>query len=432
MRYTARDVPRLLRNPLGRLQLAVALLDRAWPVLASVAGLHRRLVLRRTRIVAVVGSYGKTTTMRAIRTALGLTLDPRLQRNAQSSVALHVLRVRPRDPFAVLEVGIQRPGQMGRHARALRPDAVVFTSVGSEHLRSFAGLEAIRDEKALMAEALGSSGLAVLNGDDPLVRALGARLQARVITIGFDPANDVRAADLAVDWPRGSTFTLHTSSGSRVVRTRLVGRPMVYALLAAVAVGLDCGRPLDAVLAALEDLPPAPARLQTIALASGVTLLDDVFKGGAETFHSALDALAAIPARRRIVVLGEIQEPPRPVRGAYRDVGRRAGEIASRMYLIGDMTDRYVGPATGSGLPRAEIVRLPSDLHQIVARLEAELEPGDVVLLKGRGSQRLDRIALALSGRTVRCAVTSCSARWTRCETCPMLARGWDGRPVIV
>src|SRR5262245_33938246 len=207
-RYSPRDVSRLLRSPLGRRQLFVVLLDVAWPVLAVLAGLHRRLILGRTRVVTVVGTYGKTTTTRAVRTALGLTLEGHLERNARSSVPLHVLGLRPSQRMAVLEVGINGPGQMRRHARTLRPDVVVVTSVGSEHARSFPGLEAIRDEKARMAEALGPSGLAVLNGDDPLVRAIGDRLTARVVTVGFAPANTVRAADLAVDWPRGSTFTV--------------------------------------------------------------------------------------------------------------------------------------------------------------------------------------------------------------------------------
>jgi UDP-N-acetylmuramyl pentapeptide synthase len=141
VRVQATDVLRLLATPLGRLHLAAAVPDRAWALLVTLARLHRLTLIRRTRIVAVVGSLGKTTTTRAVRAVLGTARGGTVERNGRAAVALAVLRLSPGRRQAVFEVGINGPGQMRRHARALCPDVVVVTSVASEHWLSFGTLE---------------------------------------------------------------------------------------------------------------------------------------------------------------------------------------------------------------------------------------------------------------------------------------------------
>jgi UDP-N-acetylmuramoyl-tripeptide--D-alanyl-D-alanine ligase len=151
---------------------------RAWPVLASLARLHRASGARRTRVVAVVGSFGKTTTSRAVAAALGRDPD-RLKDNYASFVAAALLSIRPRDRHTVIEVGIDRVGQMSRYARLVRPDVVVVTAIGSEHNRSFPDFGVTRNEKAAMVREFGPSGLAVLNGDDVNVQWMKAQTRGR-------------------------------------------------------------------------------------------------------------------------------------------------------------------------------------------------------------------------------------------------------------
>jgi len=302
MRYEWRDLPALLGTPLGRLRLLDDTINGAWPALRGIAGLYRRTLIRASRVVAVVGSFGKTTTARAVVTALGGIPHRYLVLNGRAMVPLAIFRVRPGQRHAVLEVAVTGPGQMAKHARTVRPDIVVVTSVGSEHNRSLKTLEATRAEKAEMVRILPASGWAVLNGDDPNVRWMANQTCARVVTFGFGETNDVRATDPVLDWPHGTRFTLHTPVGTRTVRTRLIGRPMIYPVLAAVAVALSQERPLDRVLPALEGLEPTPGRLQPVALHNGAFLLRDDFKSAQETIEAALDVLENIPAPRRIVV----------------------------------------------------------------------------------------------------------------------------------
>jgi UDP-N-acetylmuramoyl-tripeptide--D-alanyl-D-alanine ligase len=425
------DLLDLLRSPLGRLIVRGAPLARAWPVLAHLAALHRRLVVPRTRVIAVIGSFGKSTTARAVVAALGAR-PLRAFSNAKSRLGLAVLRIRRGERWAVLEVGINQPGQMAGYARIVRPDVVVVTSIGSEHNRSLRGLEATRQEKAAMVRVLGPDGLAVLNGDDPHVRWMAGQTDARVVTFGFGAGNEVQATDRALDWPNGARLTVHAGGHAWPAQIRLLGRHQVSAVLAAVAVARAEGVPLEPALAALVALPPTPGRLEPVPLAGGALLLRDDFKGALETVDAALDLLAEVPARRRIVVLGDVTEPPGSQGPIYRRLGGRLAEVAEQAVIIGGSFKSYAVGACRAGVPREQLIDAGRSPAAAVRALAGTLRPGDVVLVKGRDTQRLERVGLALSGREVRCDIPVCHAPpRIRCVDCPMLARGWTGYPVV-
>ena len=118
----------------------------------------------------------------------------------------------------MLEVSINRRGQMARHARTVRPDIVVFTSIGSEHHRSLGSLDDTLEEKARILSGLRPGGLLVLNGDDARVRTLASRVRVPVVTFGAGDGNDFRATEVRLDWPRGMRFSLHTPDGIHEAR----------------------------------------------------------------------------------------------------------------------------------------------------------------------------------------------------------------------
>jgi UDP-N-acetylmuramyl pentapeptide synthase len=278
-----------------------------------------------------------------------------------------------------------------------------------------------------MVRMLPPSGLAVLNGDDPNVLWMRQQTTARVVTFGFAEANDIRASDVALHWPAGTVFTVHASGETRLLRSRLVGKHMVYPILAAVAVALSEGLNLDQIIPALEGLAPTPGRMEMIPLANGAILLRDEVKAALETVEVALDALAEIPAKRRILVLGEVSEPPGSQGPIYRRLGERVAHVASHAIFVGRRST-WKSLATGakrSGLPQERLSNAGESVWQAVEVLRENLGPGDVVLVKGRDTQRLDRLSLALMGRTVRCDIGFCKAK-VQCESCPMLEPGWS------
>jgi UDP-N-acetylmuramyl pentapeptide synthase len=423
-----RDLLCRLASPDAQTQLAWHANLWFWPVVRAAAGFYRRVVVRRPRVVAVVGSVGKTTTTRAVMAVLDLAETRRVESNYLCQAGLALLGVRPGDRWAAIEVAIRRPGEMAPCAAMLRPDVAVVTRIASEHRTSLGTLEATRREKVPMVEALPRSGLAVLNGDDPNVLWMAGRTKARVVTYGFGAACDVRADAVRLDWPRGTRFRLHLAGRTRQVRVRLIGRHMVYPVLAASAVAWAEGVDLDAALARLEGLAPTAGRMEPVPLPSGAVVLRDDLKNPLETAEAALDVLAEVPARRRIVVLGMVAEPPEPLGPMYRRLGARLGKAAAQVIFCGPR--RCLGPlrtgAVGAGLDRGQVVHAGWSVREALRALPADLGPGDVVFIKGPREARLERVAAALAGHDVGCNRGRCSVRMVPCTACPAF-RGAGG-----
>jgi UDP-N-acetylmuramyl pentapeptide synthase len=410
-------------SPTERWRLLNRINPLGWRLVGPMAAVYRRTVVPATRVAAVVGSMGKSTTARAVHAALGLPLRRRIESNYLSQVALSVLAIRPGDRRAVVEVGIQRPGEMARYAAVVRPDTVVATWIGTEHRTSLQTLANTRQEKARMVEALPPGGLAILNADDPRILWMAGRTRARAMTYGLSSGADVRAEDVRLDWPRGTAFRLRAGGRTRDVRIRLLGRHQVYPALAAIAVASAEGVDLDEAIGRVERLAPTRGRLSPVHLECGAVLLEDDWKGAIEAFEAALRTFAQVPARRRIVVLGAVSELYRKRGTTYQRLGELAARTASLIVFCGP-TERFrslrVGAMRG-GMPEEAIVHVGRNVRDIPEALPTDLGPGDVVLIKGGQAQRLERVGAALTGRTVRCRRRWCRAKMVRCLECPEL-----------
>ncbi len=422
-----------LKTPLGRFQLLHKLFVNAWPMLSRLARCYRLTIIRKTHIVAVVGSFGKSTTTRAITKALGGNVGISPQRSAWSFLARAVLRIRPRDRHAVIEVGIDDRGQMALYAKIIRPDIVVVTSIGSDHNRSLHTLEATRSEKSEMVRTLPESGIAVLNGDDPNVLWMKHQTRARVITFGMSPSNDLHACDIQLDWPAGTRFNLLLNGKTHETKVRLIGRHMIYPILAAAAVAYAEGSTLDLILQHLQELDPTVGRMQPVHLTNGAIILRDDYKSGLETIEAALDTFSQIPASRKFVVMGEINEPPKSKHHIYRDLGKQIAQMASHVVFIGSTTpfkDFSIG-IRQDGFEKDRLWYVHRSARQVVMILQGLIQSGDVILIKGRSNQKLERVTFSLMGQNVSCDIGFCSAK-INCDYCPMLKKGWEHNHDVV
>ncbi len=396
-----------------------------WPVAYPAAWIWRRTWLRSTRVVAVTGSFGKTSTAAAAAAAAGVTFAAD-RANYGSFLAAAVLRHRPRRLPLVLEVAISRRGQMRGYARLLRPALVVLTAVGAEHLGRLGSIAAIAAEKARLAEGLRPSGLLIVNGDDERCRAIGAaRPAGRALRVGFAADCELRIEQASGDWPRGTRLRLAGPDGSLEIASRWIGRDLARCAALGVAVGLAAGVAPEIVGARLADVPPMPWRLEPVPLPGGAWLLCDAWKSTWPTVQAALGELGRLAGWRRVALLGDVEELLGPKMAAYLEYGRLAAAAAHRILYVGTEAgfvrlEEGVRRA-GTAAPRATAVELYRDWRQAAEALRAELTPGTAILVKGRQRQKLGRVAILLRGGAVRCSLRVCPARGLRCELCPRL-----------
>lgn len=417
----------LFFNPLGRMELKEAISVHLWIISRYTAGIHRRLCGGKTRIIAVVGSYGKTTTTRLTAAVLNTHVYHHQNRNSLGHLASILHRIHFFVKYAVLEVGIEKKGQMKAYARMIKPDITLVTSIGTEHQRSLLTLESTRHEKAEMLRILNSRGIAILNGDDMHVRWMKNETRARVIMTGLKDGNDIQAENIRLNWPEGMSFDVKIGDNIYPVRSKLLGRHQVNHLLLAIAAGISQGIDIYTIISRAQSVEPTPGRLEAIRLPSGAYILRDDSKSSWETMNSAFDLLESIPATDKVAVLADISEPPGSQGPLYKEIGIRLSGIVSRLIVVGSQGQKYSAGLKYFLNPEFKLIKAGHDMAMAVRILKEILQPGAVVLIKGRNTQKLGRISLALLGFPVQCAISLCKTRVTDCRSCPMLNRPWKG-----
>ena len=407
--------------------------DAVWKaycfVLKSVA-VAWRVLLMRTTFVAVTGSVGKTTAKECVAAVLARryrTAKTWGTANGRHGRARSLLRVKPWHRFAVIEVGIERPGTMRRAGRLVRPHAAVVMRVAETHRQGFVSLDATAEEKAKILDALPADGIAVLNAADPRVAAMADGRTLETIRFGVTPDCDVWADDVASRWPERLSFRLHARGTSRRVQTRLVGEHWVSSVLAGVAVGLRFGVSLDEAVAAAEAVEPSPGRMDPVELPNGATIVRDEYNGSIATFLPALEWLRQARAGRRIAVLGDWSDVRQTTRRRMRMLGQRAAECADLVVFVGPGRRHGRNAALQHGMGEKDVYWF-HELREAAAFLRSELRGDDLVLLKGRTSDHLSRVWLALVGE-VGCWKEICPKR-ILCDHCPEVGTGrptaWD------
>ncbi|MGD8793526.1 MAG: UDP-N-acetylmuramoyl-tripeptide--D-alanyl-D-alanine ligase, partial [Anaerolineae bacterium] len=368
-------------------------------------------------VVAITGSSAKTTAkelVAAVLSARHTVFRNRGSYNDRYGLPIALGRLAPEHQVAVLEMACDGVDEIRDLAALVRPRIGVVTNVNEAHLAYFGSLEAIAAEKGRLVEALPPAregGLAILNYDDPRVRAMAARTRARVVTFGLDPDADLVAGGVQAG-PEGTAFTVFVKDffpvpgrrGRRklAVRLQLLGRHSVYAGLAAVAVGLAMEVPLDEALAALATVRPLPGRLNPLRGGDGALILDDSFHANLASTLVALDALALFREGRRIAVLGDVLDSPggpdpgpEPFEArAYRQIGERVARVADRLVAQGDAGRQVAAAARAAGLAASRIV--VTYTGQDTLRKLKDLAAGDTVLVKGGVDSRLERVVAGL------------------------------------
>ena len=380
----------------------------------------RRSRLRSVTFIGVTGSAGKTTTKDLIAQVLAARLPGRKSSgsaNELHDVARAIRKVRKGDQFAVIEVGAPRPGAMDPALALLRPQIGVVTNVGTDHYSAYGSTDGIATEKRKLIEALPPDGVAVLNADDPRVLAMRKGFPGRVLTFGLQPHADVRAEAISSAWPARLAFTL-VHNGHRVpVQTQLCGTHWVSSTLAAAAVGLALGVPLDTAARALGEVPPYEGRMSPLFLPDGVTFIRDDWKASVHTISPALDFMKTAEAPRRIAIIGTIADRKGDPGALYVAMARRALASSDHVCFVGPRAFAALRAKAHAGDDR---LRAFATVKAAAEFLKGFLRPGDLVLLKG--SNTADHLYRVILARTLRVACWQSNCKKNRfCDTCSLL-----------
>ncbi|MBP2324010.1 UDP-N-acetylmuramoyl-tripeptide--D-alanyl-D-alanine ligase [Kibdelosporangium banguiense] len=374
-------------------------------VLAGLAALARYVVdrLPGLTVIGVTGSSGKTSTKDLIAQVvepMGETVAPPGSFNNELGHPWTVLRANEQTKHLVLELSARGPGHIASLCEIAPPKIGVVINVGTAHVGEFGSREGIAKTKGELVEALPEDGVAILNADDPLVRAMASRTRARVVLVGESADAQVRAENVTLDDEARASFTLVTPQGDADVKLALHGEHHVGNALSAAAVALELGATPAEVASRLSSARAVSARrMEVTTRADGVTVVNDSYNANPESVRAALKSLAEMArqgGRRSWAVLGLMGELGAEHVTAHDDIGRLVVRLdINRLVVVGDQARPMHQGAHLEGSWGEESVLVP-DVDAAVALLGAQLRPGDVVLVKASKSEALWRVADAL------------------------------------
>ena len=350
-------------------------------------------------VVGVTGSAGKTTTKDAIAHLLSTrfrVLKSEGNFNNHFGLPLMLLKLEPEHEIAVIEMGMSHAGEIAALAKIAQPDTGVVTCVAPVHLEYFDSLAGIARAKYELVAALPSGGTAVLNADDEYVSQFGRDFHGRVVWFGMKPSADIRAEKIENAGAAGSSFDLIANGLREHVRLPLVGAHNILNVLAAVGVAIDKGISPSESAAALGSLAAPDKRGQVVTI-NGVTVINDCYNSNPKALAVMAETLAGMPAKRRIVVAGEMLE----LGPTGEELHRASGTYIASLkvdFLIGvrGLARAMVDAASSVGVA-TEFMATPEEAGEWLAR---STKAGDVVLLKASRGVKLERALETWKSRT--------------------------------
>jgi len=375
----------LARFPVKTCLLAV---DDTLHALQTLATAVRRMWGK--PVVGVTGSAGKTSTKEAIAHVLSSryrVLKSEGNFNNHFGLPLMLLKLEPEHDMAVIEMGMSHAGEISALAKIAQPEIGVVTVVAPVHLEYFDSLASIARAKYELIESLPAGGIAVLNADDEYVSQFGRDFNGKVVMYGTRVNADIRAEQIQSRGAEGSAFDVVVNGVRERAVLRLVGTHNISNALAAVAVGFERGITLADAVASLATMRAADKRGQVVQLGN-IRVINDCYNSNPKALEAMVDALAAMPAKRRIVVAGEMLELGPAGEKMHQAAGQHIAEKKIDVLIgVRGLAQPMVEAAKTKGM-QAEFVATPEEAGEWLAR---ESREGDVVLLKASRGVKLEK-----------------------------------------
>ena len=353
--------------------------------------------------VAITGSVGKTTSKETIANVLAQrykTLRSEGNLNNEIGLPLTLLHLTPEHERVVLEMGMYTLGEISQLCSLARPRIGVVTNVGPVHMERLGTIERIAQAKAELPQALPAAeegGIAILNADDPLVRAMAGLTRARVYTYGLNPEAGLWADDITSQGLDGIRFRLHAGPEAFHLHLPMLGRHSVHTALRGAAVGLADGLQWPEIISGLQEVR-GQLRLRGVPGLRETTLIDDTYNASPDSMLAALNLLedVANTSHRPIAVLGDMHELGAYEETGHRRVGGRAAQVVAKLVTVGERAHWIADEALVCGMHPNDVYAVQSN-EDAIAVLADTIRPGDVIMVKGSRAAGMEAIIDALS-----------------------------------
>ena len=351
----------------------------------------------RAPVAAITGSAGKSTTKEmtaSILTMKGETLKNPGNYNNLIGLPSTLLMLEEKHRYAVLEMGMNRPGEIGRLTEIADPEAGVITNVAKAHLEGVGTLEGVARAKVEMIGKMSSRSTALLNGDDPVLMRAASSFGKKMVCFGLGLKNDVRAENIRSLGLEGTSFEIHREGEAFPVILKAPGLQNVRNALAASAAALCLGASSREVTQGLGLFRGMKGRFMVSELPGGVVLVDDTYNCNPLSLRAAVDSLKTLRGGRRVIVgLGEMYELGDETLQAHLEAGAMVAELEAAFFAaFGEHGPLMVKGAVDQGFPGPRAVAVGSR-EEMEQSIREETKPGDLIFLKGSRRAGLDMVA---------------------------------------
>jgi UDP-N-acetylmuramoyl-tripeptide--D-alanyl-D-alanine ligase len=377
--------------------LALLQVQDTLTALHKLATNYRRLMPPTTRVIAVSGASGKTTTKDMIASVLAQRFNVvKTPGNYNNHIGapLSLLTLDRFHDFGVFELGSNHPGEMRVLVELVRPDIGVVTNIGPAHVEFLGGEAGVAREEGTPLEYLprNGDGLAVLNVDDKWCNELRARTRATVVTVGIDNFADIRASDIRINGDIKFRLNIAKKREDVVIRLKTLGSHQIRNALQAAAVGYMQGMDLDDIREGLETVEYPKMRMEQVTI-HGVRFVNDCYNANVLSMKAALRMLQETPcAGRKIAVLGDMLELGDHAETAHRAIGGLAAQVGMAMLVTVGQSARWIAEAAlAVGLERHRVFHV-NNATEAALSLQALVREGDLVLLKGSRLLQMEKI----------------------------------------
>ncbi|UCH24150.1 MAG: UDP-N-acetylmuramoyl-tripeptide--D-alanyl-D-alanine ligase [Deltaproteobacteria bacterium] len=370
--------------------------DDTTRALGDLAAFHRKRT--NVSVVAITGSNGKTTTREMTAAVLSRrfnTLSSSKNFNNDIGVPLTLFMLNSDHQWAVVELGMNAPGEIDRLAEICRPDIGVITNIGPVHLEGVGSLDGVMRAKGELLPRINPDGTAVLNADDHRVVSLAEKTRTAVLFFGTSGRAQIRALDLK-GRGRGTTFTLVLLDEQISIDLKIPGAFMVSNALAAAAVGYQLGIPAAEIKAGLESFQPVQGRMNILETRKGIHIIDDTYNANPRSMEAALTTFKELKGDNRgVFVAGDMLELGAHAESSHYRIGAlavRSGIL--RLYVTGAFAEKVTAGAHSENMELQNIFR--GNKKEILEDLARWLQPGDWILIKGSRGMRMEEIVEGL------------------------------------